>query len=71
MLMKYKDFKTMSIDEMKNVRGGDPTWTATCTHPYIPGSTCYDSIAMCHTYCNIIGGYSCSLNWGSEHCDAE
>ncbi len=70
MLMKYKDFKAMSQEDMKNVKGGvtDPEnsgGTHVCGTEY-SGNQCFcdycftnGSVAFCHQSCyytNCTGG---------------
>lgn len=54
MLMKYKDFKMLSRDDMKKVKGGNPEWVVLChTHepPGYPLPTCYESMFLCQAFC--------------------
>lgn len=54
MIMKYKDFKMLSRDDMKKVKGGNPEWVVLChTHepPGPPFPTCYESMYLCQMSC--------------------
>ena len=55
MIMKYKDFKTMSENEMKSVMGGSKEISTTCTYrccTHVSGGVCVQSATVAIPNCN-------------------
>ncbi len=71
MLMKYKDFKQMSNDEMKNVKGGLQESTGSCASVNAAGDISYNQT---HAQASGVGagGHWCcaSCSTASWYCQA-
>lgn len=66
MLMKYKDFRLLSKDEMKKVKGGDAPCGCSCSGQFTGGTVahCYGSQGNCTDPAN----GNCVVNPGGPAC---
>ncbi len=66
MLMKYKDFKVMSQNEMKKVNGGVAEWVAICE--VRPFKVCYEHLWECQQFCDVGQWGPCHVAEGYDQC---